>query len=90
MGTGLAETIGAEASNKFKKLICIIGDGSFLMNSQDLQTISQKINAIIVLVNNKGYLAIRHTQKEFLNKKYIGTQSRTLHFSNFKQLSKSI
>ena len=30
MGTGLAETIGAGASNKFKKLICIIGDGSFL------------------------------------------------------------
>ena len=58
MGTGLAETIGAGASNKFKKLICIIGDGSFLMNSQDLQTISQKkMNAIIVLVNNKGYLA---------------------------------
>ena len=42
MGTGLAETIGADASKKFKRLICIIGDGSFLMNSQDLQTISQK------------------------------------------------
>ena len=90
MGTGLAETIGAEASNKFKKLICIIGDGSFLMNSQDLQTISQKkMNVIIVLVNNKGYLAIRHTQKEFLNKKYIGTQSPDITFPNFKKLSKA-
>ena len=48
------------------------------MNSQDLQTISQKnINVVIVLVNNKGYLAIRHTQKEFLNKKYLGINLQT-------------
>ncbi len=87
MGTGLAETIGAHASKKYKKVICIIGDGSFLMNSQDLQTISQKnINTIIILVNNKGYLAIRHTQKEFLNKKYIGTQSPDITFPDFKKL----
>ncbi len=67
MGTGLAETIGVSKSKNFSKLICIIGDGSFLMNIQDLQTIVQdKINAIIVLVNNNGYLAIRNTQKEFL------------------------
>ena len=42
MGTGLAETIGAHKSNKFKNIICIIGDGSFLMNCQDLQTIFQR------------------------------------------------
>ena len=71
MGTGLAETIGAHKSNKFKNIICIIGDGSFLMNCQDLQTIFQeKINVKIIIVNNNGYLAIRHTQKEFLNKRY--------------------
>jgi acetolactate synthase-1/2/3 large subunit len=58
----------------FKKLICIIGDGSFLMNVQDLQTIYQnKINVLIILVNNNGYLAIRHTQKEFLKSRYYGT-----------------
>ena len=50
MGTGLAETIGSSKSNKFKKHICIIGDGSFLMNIQDLQTIFQdKINVLIFL-----------------------------------------
>ena len=37
------------------------------MNIQDLQTIVQdKINVKIIIVNNNGYLAIRHTQKEFL------------------------
>ena len=74
MGTGLAETIGVTKSSIFKKYLCIIGDGSFLMNVQDLQTISQdKKNVVIILVNNNGYLAIRHTQKEFLGGRYYGT-----------------
>tara|TARA_B100001250_G_scaffold413969_1_gene450013 strand:- start:2817 stop:4550 length:1734 start_codon:yes stop_codon:yes gene_type:complete len=90
MGTGLAETIGVASSKNFKKLACIIGDGSFLMNSQDLQTIAQKkINVIIVLVNNKGYLAIRHTQKEFLKGNYFGTKSPDITFPNFKKLTKA-
>ena len=44
------------------------------MNIQDLHNIAKKkINIKIILVNNNGYLAIRNTQKEFLNKKYYGT-----------------
>lgn len=88
MGTGLAETIGVGISKKFNKLVCVIGDGSLLMNSQDLQTIAQKkFNVIIVLVNNKGYLAIRHTQKEFLKENYIGTDLPDITFPNFKNLA---
>jgi acetolactate synthase I/II/III large subunit len=91
MGTGLAETIGVSKSKNFSKLVCIIGDGSFLMNIQDLQTISQdKINVIIVLVNNNGYLAIRNTQKEFLNERYFGTHPKhNLTFPNFQKVSKA-
>ena len=67
MGTGLAESLGVYASNKFEQIVCIIGDGSFFMNIQDLHSIAKKkINIKIILVNNNGYLAIRNTQKEFL------------------------
>ena len=91
MGTGLAETIGVSKSQKFKNLICIIGDGSFLMNIQDLQTIVQdKINVKIILVNNNGYLAIRHTQKEFLKAKYFGTHPKfNLTMPDYKKVSKA-
>ena len=91
MGTGLPETLGAFDSKKFKDLFCIIGDGSFLMNCQELQTIRHKnINVKIILVNNNGYAAIRHTQKEFLNKKYIGTlPPNDISFPNFMKLSKA-
>ncbi len=91
MGTGLAETIGVTKSNKFKKYLCIIGDGSFLMNVQDLQNIAQDgKNVVIILVNNNGYLAIRHTQKEFLGGRYFGTHPKyNLSFPNFKKIAKA-
>ena len=91
MGTGLAETIGVFKSKNFSKVICVIGDGSFLMNIQDLQTIVQdKINVLIVLINNNGYLAIRNTQKEFLGGRYFGTHPKTnLTFPNFEKVAKS-
>ena len=75
----------------FKNYLCIIGDGSFLMNIQDIQTIVQKkINMIIVLVNNNGYLAIRNTQKEFLKQKYYGTHPNWgLTMPNFQKVCKS-
>ena len=90
MGTGLAETIGVHNSKNFSDLICIIGDGSFLMNIQDLQTIrSQNIPVIICVINNNGYLAIRNTQNEFLEGKLYGTHPDwSLEMPNIEKLSK--
>jgi acetolactate synthase I/II/III large subunit len=91
MGTGLAETIGVAQSEIFKEFYCIIGDGSFLMNVQDLQTISQNnINVKILLINNNGYLAIRNTQREFLQGRYFGTcKQGGLTFPKFKNVAKT-
>jgi acetolactate synthase I/II/III large subunit len=74
MGTGLAETVGVAAAGISSTLICIIGDGSLMMNMQDLQSIRQHCdNAIICVINNNGYLAIRNTQREFLDGRMFGT-----------------
>ena len=58
------------------------------MNIQDLQAIVQdKINVKIIIVNNNGYLAIRHTQKEFL--KLNGTHPKyKLTMPNYRKLVK--
>jgi len=91
MGTGLAESIGCFKSGKFNKMICIIGDGSFLMNIQDLENIKRfKMNLSVILINNNGYLAIRHTQKEFLKEKYYGTNPKgNLTMPNFESVVKA-
>ena len=58
-----------------------------LMNIQDLLSIShQKIPAIICVINNNGYLAIRHTQNSFLKSRLYGTHPDwNLGVLNFKK-----
>ena len=74
MGTGLAESVGVFQSGKFDKIFCIIGDCSFFMNIQDLQTIKQlNIPIVISVINNNGQLAIRDTQTSFQESRYYGT-----------------
>lgn len=74
MGSALAEVLGVYMSKQHKRICCIIGDGSMLMNIQDLQIISDfKIPVIICVINNNGYLAIRHTQQGFLENRFFGT-----------------
>ena len=74
MGTGLPELVGVSTRGVHKRYFCIIGDGSLMFNLQELQTL--KTNSppcLIIVINNNGYLAIRHTQSQFLEKRYYGT-----------------
>lgn len=68
MGYALPAAIGASVASPGKRVICLTGDGSMQMNSQELQTISNyNLNCAIIIVNNKGYASIRNTQASFLN-----------------------
>jgi acetolactate synthase-1/2/3 large subunit len=74
MGTGLPESIGVAFGLPTHPVYCVIGDGSLMFNIQELQTIfHHKLPIKIIVYNNNGYLAIKHTQKSFLNEKYFGT-----------------
>lgn len=72
MGYDLPAAIGAyEASGR--EVICLAGDGSIMMNLQELQTIaSNKMPIKIFLLNNAGYVSIFQTQHNFFNGEEIG------------------
>ena len=73
MGTGVAEALGAMKVDP-KRTIVIIGDGSFWMNAMDLVTaVQQQLPLTVLVINNGGYLAIRHTQESFLGSRFYGT-----------------
>lgn len=62
MGYGLPGAIGAAFATG-KRVICIVGDGGLQMNVQELATIQHnRLPIIIFVLNNDGYLAIKHTQ----------------------------
>lgn len=74
MGYALPASIGACLSSKKRNVICLEGDGSIMMNIQELQTIKHNHLPIkIFVINNNGYSSIRQTQRNFFNGKMTGS-----------------
>ncbi len=72
MGWDLPAAIGASVCSG-KEVICATGDGSFMMNIQELQTIKYyKLPIKIIIFSNDGYDALRNTWKKFFDGKYVG------------------
>jgi acetolactate synthase-1/2/3 large subunit len=90
MGYALSAANGASVFNRKINTVCITGDGSIMTNIHDLSVTSyNKLNVKIFLVNNKGYMSIRNSQREFFKGKNFGTDSSNgLFIPNFKEISK--
>lgn len=71
MGYANCASIGAAIAKK-KNVFCIIGDGSLLMNSQELAWLKKYPIKLIILDNN-GYGIIRQTQRDFYKSKFYGS-----------------
>jgi acetolactate synthase-1/2/3 large subunit len=75
MGYDLPAAIGAAIANPDKRIICLAGDGSIMMNLQELQTIQTlNLNIKIIVLNNNGYLSIKQTQKNYFSDCEFGTE----------------
>ncbi|EGA70927.1 thiamine pyrophosphate protein TPP binding domain-containing protein [Vibrio sinaloensis DSM 21326] len=73
MGFALPAALGIEKCSG-RPTIVVVGDGSIMMNLQELQSISdQKANIKIFVVNNNAYAIIRRRQKELFRRRTIGT-----------------
>lgn len=73
LGTAVPYCIGAKLGKPDKQVIAIAGDGSFMINSQDLETAVrlELKNLIIVVANNNAWGMIKSGQKLFMGKRYI-------------------
>ncbi|MDD3054021.1 MAG: thiamine pyrophosphate-binding protein [Endomicrobiaceae bacterium] len=68
MGYDLPASIGACIATNRKRTICLAGDGSIMMNLQELQTIrNYNLPIKIFVLNNNGYISIQQTQQNFFN-----------------------
>ena len=71
MGFGLPAAIGAALANPQKRIICISGDGSILMNIQELATLAElNLNVTIVVFQNGTLGMVRQQQEYLFNKNY--------------------
>lgn len=71
MGYGLGASIGAALGRPDKRVINIAGDGSFMMNSTELATVSRyKIPIVQLVLNNSVLGMVRQWQDLFFEKRY--------------------
>lgn len=91
MGYGLPAAIGTCIASGGKETICLEGDGSIMMNLQELMTvITNKLPIKIFLINNNGYHSIRLTQNNLFAEKSkigIGPESNDLSFPEFRKIA---
>ncbi len=66
MGFGLPTAIGAAMANPDKRIICFSGDGSIMMNIQELATLSELNLDVTVIVLDNGVLGMVRQQQHYL------------------------
>lgn len=89
MGFDLPSAIGACMASGRKRVVTLAGDGSIMMNLQELQSIAtHQLPVTIFLLNNAGYHSIRQTQTNFFSDSLIGFDEQTgVGFPDFARLA---
>lgn len=89
MGYGLPAALGVAVADNSRRTVCIEGDGSIMMNIQELATIAHnRLDMKIIILNNNGYHSIRQTQRNLFEPPFIGIDSNSgIGFPNFAKLA---
>ncbi|HEP0498625.1 acetolactate synthase large subunit [Enterobacter kobei] len=71
MGFGLPAAVGAALANPERKVICFSGDGSLMMNIQEMATAAEnQLDVKIILMNNEA-LGLVHQQQSLFYKQGV-------------------
>jgi acetolactate synthase-1/2/3 large subunit len=75
MGFGLPAAIGAALAEPGKRVVCVTGDGSLMMNIQELATLAEtKARVAVVLMDNAGLGMVRQQQELFYRENYVASE----------------
>lgn len=77
MGWAVPAAIGAKLGRPDRQVVCILGDGDFLMTSQEIGVAAQhEIPVVFVVQNNSGYMSIRGGQRKLMDRFALSEFSR--------------
>jgi len=90
MGYDLPAAIGVAKAAPGKQIVCLAGDGSIMMNLQELQTIGgYNLPIKIFILNNNGYSSIFQTHRNFFNGIEVGAGPKSgVSFPSFEKLAR--
>ena len=71
MGFGLPAALGAQEAHPDARVVCVSGDGSIMMNIQELATLKRYRSPVkIVLLDNQALGMVRQWQELFFDRRY--------------------
>lgn len=77
MGFGLPASIGAALANPGRTVVCFSGDGSILMNIQELATAAElEANIKIIVMNNRSLGMVHQQQSLFYGRRVFASRFR--------------
>lgn len=91
MGWALPASVGISLVRSSKQVICVTGDGSLMMNMQELATVVRhKLPIKIFVLDNQGYSMIQQTQDQWLDSKYEASNvAGGLGFPDWEKIGKA-
>lgn len=92
MGYALPAALGAAlALGRMRRVICVAGDGSLMMNLQEMATVRHHdLPVKLFLIDNDGYAMVQQTQEQWLGANYYATSKEGgLSFPDFEALAKA-
>lgn len=93
MGWAIPAAIGAKLGAPERTVVCVLGDGDFLMTAQEIGlTVMHDLPVVFVVQNNAGFMSIRGGQRKQTSR-HIGTEFNrpdgTPYTPDFKALGES-
>jgi acetolactate synthase-1/2/3 large subunit len=86
MGYGLPAAVAAALRFRDRTVVCVAGDGDFLMNGQELATAAQHgADLLVILVDNSSYGTIRMHQEREYPKRLSATELRNPDFAGLAE-----
>ena len=87
VGFSFACGLGVKLAKPQSKVISLMGDGGFGMTISELSTaVEYKINTITIVMNNKSWGAEKAYQRDYYNKRYIGSEIKSPPFHKIAEL----
>jgi acetolactate synthase-1/2/3 large subunit len=90
MGYDLPAAIGAAVARPGSRVICLAGDGSVMMNIQELQTLrALGADLKVMVLDNGGYLSIKQTQWNFFGREFGASPASGVTFPDFARVGEA-
>jgi acetolactate synthase-1/2/3 large subunit len=88
MGYDLPAAIGAAVADSSRPVISLAGDGSVMMNIQELSTLAAScLDVGLIILDNGGYLSIKQTQRNFFGRESGSSPTSGVSFPDFEKVA---